>query len=167
MTGAVERKQCSGLWSVILLGGEWGRGGEEGKKTPNPTPLVNNFFSAKLCQIFVKLSGQMWPHSPSLQSGTLNVLKAPNWGFFNQSLSDLDQSFSIGPLAITNIIFGVQFKITPSFKSPVRYPEHPPSPHLRLYQVNHVQSWSNLQDTPLSNYQYDFWGSTWPIPSNL
>ena len=51
---------------------------------------------------------QMWPHSPCLQSGTLKVLQAPNFGFLSQIMSDLDQIFRIGPLATTIIIFDVQ-----------------------------------------------------------
>ena len=47
----------------------------------------------------------MWPHPPSLQSGTFNVLQAPNFYFLIQIMSDLDQTFRIGPLAITNLIF--------------------------------------------------------------
>ena len=47
------------------------------------------------------------PRPPSLQSGTLDVLQAPNLGFLSQIMSNLDQTFRIGPLATTNIIFVV------------------------------------------------------------
>ncbi len=50
----------------------------------------------------------MRPHPLSLQSGTFNVLQAPNLAFLNQIMSDLDQTFRIGPLATTNIIGDVQ-----------------------------------------------------------
>ena len=49
-----------------------------------------------------------WPHPVSLQPGTLNVLQAPNLCIFSQIMSDLDQTFRIGPLATTKIIFDVQ-----------------------------------------------------------
>ena len=104
---------------------------------------------------------QRWPHPSSLQSGTLNILQAPILGFLSQIMTNLDQTFRICPLATTNIIFEVQLKMTPSFKPAVRKPQCPPSPQLRLYQLNHVQSWSNLQDMPLSNYQHIFLFSTW------
>ena len=58
-------------------------------------------------------------------------------------------------------------KMTLSFKSPVRNPQCPPSPQLRLSQSNHVRSWSNFQDMPLSNYHPDIWSQIWPHPSSL
>ena len=48
---------------------------------------------------------QRWCHPTSLQSGTLNVLKVPNLGFISQIMSNLDQTFRIGPLATTNLIY--------------------------------------------------------------
>ena len=53
----------------------------------------------------------MWPYPPILQSGTINILQAPNLGFLSQIMSDLDQTFRIGTLATTNIIF--DFKCDP------------------------------------------------------
>ena len=47
----------------------------------------------------------MWQHPPSLQSGTLNILQAPNFDFLSQIMSDIDQTFRIGPLATTNLIY--------------------------------------------------------------
>ena len=57
--------------------------------------------------------------------------------------------------------------MTPSFKSPVRNLQHPPSPQLILSQPNHVWSWSNAQDWLLTNYQPDLWCERWPHPSSL
>ncbi len=79
-------------------------------------------------------------------------------------MSDLDKTSRIGPLAATSIIFDVQLKITPSFKSPVRNPQRPPSPQLMLSRPNHVWSWSNFQDIFLIIYQHDLWCQRWPHP---
>ena len=57
--------------------------------------------------------------------------------------------------------------MTQSSKSPARNFQCPPSPQLRPYQPNCVQSWSNFQDMLLSNYQHNFQGSTWPNPSSI
>ena len=51
---------------------------------------------------------QRWSHPPSLQSGTFNVLQAPNLGFISQIMFDLGQTFRIGPLPSTIIIFEVE-----------------------------------------------------------
>ncbi len=107
---------------------------------------------------------QRWPHPSSLQSGTLNVLQAPNLFFLSQIMTNLDQTFRICPLATTNIIFDVQLKITPSFKSPARNPQRPRSPQLRLSQRNQVQYWSKVQDRPLSSHQHSLWCSTQDDP---
>ena len=108
-----------------------------------------------------------WPNPSSPQSGTLNILEAPNLGYLSQIRSNLDETFKIDPSVTTNIIFDVQLKMTPSFKSPVRNLQHPPSPQLILSQTNHVWSWSNFQDRPLSTYKPDPWYQKWPPPSSL
>ena len=40
---------------------------------------------------------QRWSHPPSLQSGTLNILQAPNLGFFSQIISYFDKNFQDRP----------------------------------------------------------------------
>ena len=92
------------------------------------------------------------PYSSSHQSGTPNILQPPNLCFFSQT-------FRIVPLTTTNIIFYVHLNTTLSFKSQVRNPQCPPSPQHRLSQPNHVQSWWNTQDMPLSNTQSYFWSA--------
>ncbi len=47
----------------------------------------------------------------------------------------------------------------------IQTPQRPPSPQHLLSQPDHVWSWSNFQDRPLSKYQHHLWCSTWPNPS--
>ena len=89
---------------------------------------------------------------------------APNLSLLSHIRSNLDEAFRIGLLATTNIIFYVQLKMTPSFKSPVRNPQCLQSPKLRLSQLNQVQSWWNFQNRPLSNHQHHLWCSTQDDP---
>ena len=55
-------------------------------------------------------------------------------------------------------------KMIPSSKSPIRNPQCPSSPQLRTFQPNHVRSWSNFQDRPLSNHLHHLWCSTQDDP---
>ena len=57
-------------------------------------------------------------------------------------------------------------KMTPSFKSPVRNPQCPPSPKFRP-DLNHVGSSSNFQDIFLIIYWHDLWCQRWPHPPSL
>merc|ERR1712082_216697 len=50
----------------------------------------------------------MGPHPPSLQSGTLNILQAPNLCNLSKIMFDLDQTFRMGPLATTDLIYDVK-----------------------------------------------------------
>ena len=52
------------------------------------------------------MMSKMTPSS-NLQSGTLNVIQAPNLCFLSQIISDLDQTFRIDPLANNNLIYDV------------------------------------------------------------
>ena len=58
------------------------------------------------------LWGQIWPHPTSLQSGTLNVLQAPNLGFLSQIMTNLDQTSRKGPSATNKILFDFQLTMT-------------------------------------------------------
>ena len=118
---------------------------------PNPVQSWSNFQDRPLSNYQSDLWCQRWPHPSSLQSGTFNILQVPNSYFLSQIMSDLDQTFRIGPIPITIIIFYVQLKMTPSFKSPAWNPQRPRSPQLTLSQWNQVQYWSNIQDRPLGN----------------
>ena len=124
---------------------------------PNNVRSWSNFQDRPLSNYWHHLWCSTLPNPSSLQSGTLNILQAPYLCFVSQIMSDLDNTFRIGPLATTNIIFDVELKMTPSFKSPVRNPQCPPSPQLKQ---NHVWSWSNFQDRLLSNHRHHFWCST-------
>ena len=93
------------------------------KKTrPNPTPtqpqpdrrqtfsqLKHIQSSSNFQDIFQHdLQCQRLPHPSSLQSGTFNILQAPNLYFLSQIMSDLDETFRICPLATTNLICDVK-----------------------------------------------------------
>ena len=64
---------------------------------PNHVRSSSNFQDIFLTIYQHDLWCQMSPHPPRPQSGTLNVLQVPNWGFLSQIMSDLDQTFRIGP----------------------------------------------------------------------
>jgi hypothetical protein len=101
----------------------------------------------------------------SLQSGSLNILQVPNFSFLRQIMSDIDQTFRISSIS-SETLFRMS-KFTPSFKSPVRNHQDPPSPKIILSQSEHVRSWSNFQDKPLSNYILHILCSTQPNPSSF
>ena len=98
-----------------------------------------------------------WPHPSSPQSGTLNVLEVLNLGFLSQIRSNNDETFRIGPLATPSIIVDVKLKIIPSFKSPVRNHQRPPSPQPILF----CQIISDLYETfrigPLATNYFIFY----------
>ncbi len=156
---------------------------------PNHVRSWSNFQDRPLSNYQPDLWCQRWPHPSILQSGTFNILQAPNLYFLSKIMSDLDQIFRKGPLATTNLIYDVKddpflqvsiqepstsskpptyafsakswriftklsehlwnhlwrwsmmSKMISSFKSPIRNPQCPPSPQLRLPQPNLVQSW--------------------------
>ena len=85
---------------------------------------------------------QRLSHPPSLQSGTLNVLQAPNLGFIRQIMSNIDQTFRIGPSAITNI--SLMFIFTQSFKYLVRSHQHPSNPLVIKSFFKLIFSWAKL-----------------------
>ena len=85
-------------------------------KNPNPHPTptqrqtfsqLNHVWSSSNFQdiFFIIIQHdpwcQRWPHPSSLQSGTLNVLQASILCFLSLIMSDLDQTFRIGPLIMS------------------------------------------------------------------
>ena len=114
--------------------------------------IFDLFFVANFC-LFLQIF-------PILPVDRLKLKKTPHHTpppeeslFYALTNFDLHQTFKISSWSSTNMLF--MSKMTPSFKSPVRNPQCPPSPQLRLSQPNHVGSSSNFQDIFLTIYQHD------------
>ena len=107
---------------------------------------------------------QRWPHPPSLQSGTLNVLQVPNEASqlnHNRSSSNFQDIFLI------IYWYDSWFKRWPhtwSLQSGTLNVLQVPN---EASQLNHDGSSSNFQDIFLIIYQHHLWCQRWPNPSSL
>ena len=97
---------------------------------------------------------QGWPCPPNPQSGTFIVLQVwtsrmgGSWHTSNHA-----RELKFGTHVKNDIEWwSVMSRMTPSPKTPVRNPQHPRSPQLRLSPPNQLQSWSNFQHRPIGNH---------------
>ena len=73
------------------------------------TLFITMYFNSRLNHsICVKWEVEYQLHPSSLQSGNINILQVPNLSFLCKIMSDLCQTFRIGPFSTTHIIFNVQ-----------------------------------------------------------